>query len=341
MMTLQQIAAVIGGEISGEPQTVLQRATSLADARTGDITYVDGKKNTLAWAQCPAAAAVVSPTFIATDERPLIRVGRPLAAFLKLLLHLRGERSTPPGIHPTAIVDGTAKLGTNVSIGPRAVVGADTVVGDGTAIHAGAIVGQHCVLGIDNIIHANSVIHDDCKFGARVIIHSGCVIGAEGYGYTQQQGQHIRIPQLGDVILEDDVEVGANSTIDRGTIGPTRVGTGTKIDNLVMIAHNCQIGKHNLIVAQVGLAGSCVTGDYVILAGQVGVTDHTTIGSRAILAAKSGVFGDIPAGAHWMGYPAMNARDYLRAVAGSKKVQELRDEIKALKKQVEALQAPA
>jgi UDP-3-O-[3-hydroxymyristoyl] glucosamine N-acyltransferase len=328
-MTLNDIAAWIGGTVSGDGHLSIRRATSLDHAEAGDLTLVDGKKNLAKWASSPASAAVVAPDFPA-DARPVIRVAKPLEAFLVLLEKLRGDRSIPTGIHNTAIIHPTVQLGENPTVGPYAMIGEGSVIGANVVVHPGAVVGRYCTFGDDVVIHANAVLQDDCVLGHRVIIHSNATIGADGYGYKQVSGQHVRIPQLGHVILEDDVEIGANSTIDRGTIGPTVVGTGTKIDNLVMISHNCRIGRHNIIVGQVGLAGSCSTGDYVILAGQVGIADHIHIGTQAIIAAQSGITGDVEPKARIMGYPGMDAKDYLRMVANAKRIGELREQVKTL-----------
>ena len=335
-MTLNDIASWIGGTVSGDGTTVIGRATSLDHAKAGDLTLVDGKKNLAKWASSPAAAAVVAPDF-PEDARPLIRVAKPLDAFLVLLTMLRGARSYPTGIHHTADIHPSVKLGPDASIGPNAMIGEGSVVGANVVIHPGAVIGRYCTFGDDVVIHANAVLYDDCVLGHRVIIHSNAVIGADGYGYKQVAGRHIRIPQLGNVILEDDVEVGANTTIDRGTIGPTVIGTGTKIDNLVMISHNCQIGKHNLIVGQVGIAGSSSTGDYVILAGQVGIADHVHIGNHTVLAAQTGVTSDVPENSQYMGYPGMPMKDFLRMVVNYRKVGEIREQLKKLEAEVKQL----
>jgi UDP-3-O-[3-hydroxymyristoyl] glucosamine N-acyltransferase len=339
-MTLNDIATWIGGTVSGDGNLIIRRATSLHHAEAGDLTLVDGKKNQLKWANSPAAAAVVAPDF-PDDARPLIRVAKPLDAFLALLEKLRGDRSYPTGIHHTAIVHPSVKLGDNPTVGPYAMIGEGSVVGDNVVIHPGAVIGRYCTFGNDVVIHPNAVLYDDCELGHRVIIHANAVIGADGYGYKQVGGKHIRVPQLGNVILEDDVEIGANTTIDRGTIGPTVIGTGTKIDNLVMISHNCQIGKHNIIVGQVGIAGSSSTGDYVILAGQVGIADHVHIGSHAVLAAQTGVTSDIPEKSQYMGYPALPMKEYLRMVVNYKKVGEIREQLKMIEIDLRKLKGDA
>jgi UDP-3-O-[3-hydroxymyristoyl] glucosamine N-acyltransferase len=317
------IAGWVGGSVSGAADTPIARATSLAEAGPGDLTLVDGPKRHKQWEASPAAAAVV-PADFPDDPRPLVRVPDPLAAFVQIVMKLRGERAADTGIHPTAVIHPTVKLGANPTVGPHAVVGEGTAIGANAVLHAGAVVGRFCTFGDGVTLHPRAVVYDDCAFGHRVTVHAGAVVGADGFGYRLVKGRHERIPQLGGVVLEDDVEVGANSTIDAGTFGPTRIGTGTKIDNQVMIAHNCRIGRHNVIVGQVGLAGSCSTGDYVVLAGQVGVADHIHIGHRAVIAAQTGLIADVPDGTVMSGYPGMPGREYMKCVAGWKKIPVLR-----------------
>ena len=292
---------------------------------------MDGDKRRKGWRASLAAAAVV-PTDFPADPKPLIRVADPLAAFIRIVLKLRGDRPTEPGTHPTAVVHPTATFGANPTVGPNVVIGQGTTIGANAVIGAGAVVGRFCTLGDDVTLHPRAVLYDDCVFGRRVTIHAGAVIGADGFGYRMVKGRHEKVPQLGGVVLDDDVEVGANATIDRGTFGATRIGTGTKIDNLVMIAHNCRVGRHNVIVSQVGMAGSSTTGDYVVLAGQVGVPDHAAIGDRAVVGAQSGLMGDVAADARVFGYPAMPGRDFLRCAAEARKLPAVREEVAAIKK---------
>jgi UDP-3-O-[3-hydroxymyristoyl] glucosamine N-acyltransferase len=329
--TVADIAGWVGGTASGPADTPVSRATSLADAGPGDLTLVDGAKRRAEWEASRAAAAVV-PVNFPDDPRPLVRVADPLAAFIQIVLTLRGDRPADAGIHPTAVIHPTAQIGANPFVGPHAVVGERTVIGANARIHAGAVVGRFCTVGDDVTLYPRVTLYDDVHLGSRVVLHAGTVVGADGFGYKQVRGRHEKVPQLGGVVIDDDVEVGANTTIDAGTFGPTRVGAGTKIDNQVMIAHNCRVGRHNLIVSQTGLAGSCSTGDYVVLAGQVGVADHTHIGHQAVIAAKSGVLGDVPAGTTMVGYPAMPGREYMRCAAEWRRIPGLRRDLAAVKK---------
>ncbi len=323
----------MAGELVGDGATTWIRATSLQDAETGDLVLIDSAKKVGDWDKCKAAAAVVPHDFPA-GERPIIRVADPLKSFLQLLLHLRGERPVPTGIHPTAIVDPSAEIGADVRIGPHCIVGAQTVLGDGCTLHSGVTIASHCRIGRDVTFYPGVVLYDDTVIGDRVTIHAGSVIGADGFGYRSEGGHFVKIPQLGNVIVGDDVEIGASVTIDRGTVGPTRIGEGTKIDNLVMIGHNCRIGRHNILAGQVGIAGSCSTGDYVMLAGQVGIADHLHVGEHSVIGAQGGVTQNIPPKSRLSGTPTIPVGDYLRNVIHMKALPELRKTVAALEKKL-------
>ena len=217
------------------------------------------------------------------------------------------------------------------------MIGEDVVIGDRVTIHSGVKIQAGCRIDDDVTIYPNAVLYEDTVVGARCIIHAGAVLGADGFGYDSSTGVHKLSSQLGNVVLEADVEIGANSTVDRGTYGPTLVGEGTKVDNLVQIAHNCRIGRHNMLCAQVGIAGSTTTGDYVVMAGQVGVKDHVHIGTGAILGAMAGVIGDIPAQSQYVGVPATPAREQVVKQAALVKLPEMRKQMKRLEKTVEKL----
>lgn len=303
-VTVRQLAEWVRGEVLGDGDLPIESARPLADAGPGDITFVDGDKNLPAW-HASTAAAAVAPPGVPVNGRPLIRVADPLLAFAGIVQRLRGRLPDATGaVSPAAHVHPTARLGDGVTVGPFAVVGEDAEVGAGSVLHPGAVVGRGCKLGAGVVLHPHAVLYDDCVLGDRVIVHANAVLGADGFGYRFRAGRHEKVPQLGWVEVGDDVEIGAGTTIDRGTFGPTRVGTGTKLDNQVMIAHNCQIGRHNVLAAQAGIAGSSTTGDYVVMAGQCGVADHMTIGDRVVLGAKTGVICDIPSDSRYLGYPA-------------------------------------
>ena len=331
-VTVRQLAEWVRGEVVGDPELVITNARTLSDAGPGDITFVETEKHLTAWQTSRASAAVVSAS-LPVSGRPTIRVADPLMAFANIVQHLRGHRVEPAGsVATTAYVHPTVRLAAGVTVGPFAVLGEGTTLGENATVMAGAVVGRFCTLGRDTVLFPRVVLYDDCVLGDRVTVHAGAVIGADGFGYRHQQGRNIKVPQLGWVEVEDDVEIGANSTIDRGTFGPTRVGTGTKIDNLVMIGHNCQIGRHNLLCGQVGIAGSSVTGDHVTMAGQVGVADHITVGARVVIGAKSGVPSDLPNDCNVLGYPPVPVTEQRRMWVSMRRLPELRDDVKRIKK---------
>ncbi|MCZ2341989.1 MAG: UDP-3-O-(3-hydroxymyristoyl)glucosamine N-acyltransferase [Bacteroidales bacterium] len=333
MFTVRQLAEQVRGEVLGDGDVLISNARTLFEAATGDITFVESERYRSVWENSPAAAAIVNAA-IPINGRPLIRVADPLSAFATILLNFR-KPTTPPvagHIHPSACVHPSAQIGTGSSIAPFAVIGEGAEIGARCLIHSGVAIGRNCRLGDDVVIYPNTVLYDNCQLGNRVIIHAGCVLGADGFGYRVQNGRHVKVPQLGTLEIGDDVEIGASTTIDRGTFGPTRIGEGTKIDNLVMIGHNCQIGRHNLFASQVGIAGSCTTGDYVVMAGQVGIADHRTIGAGAILGAKTGVVRDIPGGTRMLGLPAKPDRVEMRIWNFHEKLPQFLKDLRRIKK---------
>lgn len=331
-ITVRQLAERVRGEVLGDGDLPISNARTLADAQPGDITFVEHDRHLTAWHSSRASAAIVLPS-VTVNGRPIIRVADPLMAFAQVVQELRGGRREPTHeVSPAAHVHPTAKLAAGVSVGPFAVVGEGCEIGANSTIHAGAVLGRCCKLGEGVVIHPHAVLYDDCVLGNRVIIHGNAVIGADGFGYRVQDGRHAKVPQLGCVEIEDDVEVGACTTIDRGTFGPTRVGAGTKIDNLVMVGHNCRIGRHNILCSQVGIAGSTTTGDYVVMAGQVGVADHLTIGDRVTIMAKSGVSGNIASGMQVLGMPAIPHKEQARILMTMDKLPEIRKDVNRMKK---------
>jgi UDP-3-O-[3-hydroxymyristoyl] glucosamine N-acyltransferase len=335
ILTVRQLAALVNGEVLGDPDTPITHARPLNEAQAGDITFVDDDRYLNAWHDSPASAAVVRPS-VPVNGRPIIRVRDPLMAFVSIVQTLQPSAvpSRSSRIHPSADVHPTAVLGADVEIGPFSSIGPGCVLGDRVVVKSGVSVGANCKLGADCVLYPHVALYDGCVLGLRVVIHANAVIGADGFGYRTHAGQHVKVPQLGYVEIGDDVEIGACTTIDRGTFGPTRIGEGTKIDNLVMIGHNCQIGKYNLLVSQVGIAGSTTTGDYVVMAGQVGIADHLHIGDRAILGAKAGVHKDVPADTQMLGAPATPAREQMRIMMSLEKLPELRKDIRKIKQQL-------
>lgn len=339
MRTLGELTELVGGRLQGDAELSLRGASALADAGAEEITLIDGPQR-LAELAASAATAVVAPEGVTIRSRPAIFVDDPHAAFSRIVQSFRPPRSaTFRGIHPAAVVDPSAELAENVTVHPTATIAENVRVGAGSVIHSGARIGANSTIGRDVTIFPNAVLYENTRVGDRATIHAGAVIGAYGFGYEQQDGRHVLTAQLGWVEIGDDVEVGASSTIDRGTYGPTVIGDGTKIDNLVQIAHNCRLGRHNLICSQVGIAGSTTTGDYVVMAGQAGIRDHVHIGRGAVLSAMAGITSDVPEGVVMMGIPATREREQKLKLAALAKLPEMRKEFKALKRELAELAA--
>jgi UDP-3-O-[3-hydroxymyristoyl] glucosamine N-acyltransferase len=337
-LTLRQVASLVQGQLHGDGDTLIQGAAIIRDAQPGEITLAEGDKALKQLAACQASA-VLTGKLPAPPAIPYIQVENLSAAFAKLVEHFRPRRvKARGGVNSAAIVSPTAVIGRDVEIQAGAIIGDDVVIENGATIHSGVVVQAGCRIGADTTIFPNAVLYEDCLIGAHCIIHANAVIGAYGFGYSVVGGRHELSAQLGYVELGPRVEVGAGSTIDRGTYGPTTIGEGTKIDNLVMIAHNCKIGKHNLICSQVGVAGSATTGDYVVLAGQAGVRDHVKIGDRTQIGAKSGAMNDVPPDSTYVGLPAGPEKEYFQCLYGFAKLPELRKEFRKLVRTVEELE---
>jgi UDP-3-O-[3-hydroxymyristoyl] glucosamine N-acyltransferase len=338
-ITLGEIATLVGGDmVGGESELPITSAATLETASATDVTLVDSADKLHLLAKSAAAAAIV-PVGSGRLNRPSIEVADVHAAFAAVIVRFRPPRVAPrTGVSPHASVDPSARLANDVEIHPFATVGPDCDIGPGVTIHSGARLMAGCRVGAGSTVFPNAVLYENTVVGTRCIIHANAVLGAYGFGYKVTQGRYCLSAQLGHVELADDVEVGAGTTIDRGTYGPTVIGEGTKIDNLVMIAHNCRLGRHNMICSQVGVAGSTSTGEWVVMAGQVGVRDHVHIGDKAVLGARSGVSCDIEPGKTVLGEPAIDLRDRKLQLATISKLPEMRKEIKQLGSRVEALE---
>lgn len=338
--TLAELAALVGGEFQGPGNLVLNGAAPLSDAGPGDITLVD-RTDRVTRLENSSAAAVVVPKGTGGIALPSITVDDPHRAFAEIIVHFRPPRQAwQVGVHASACVSPRARLAESVNVHAHATIEEDVTIGEGTTIHSGVRIMPGCRIGCEVVIFPNAVLYENTILGDRCIVHGGAVLGAYGFGYCCQDGRHVLAAQLGNVIVEDDVEIGANSTIDRGTYGPTVIGEGTKIDNEVMIAHNCRIGRHNMICAQVGIAGSSTTGDYVVMAGQVGVRDHVHIGEGAVLGAMAGVINDVPAGARVVGIPATPEREQMLKQAALTKLPDMRRQLKQLQDAVRRMTEP-
>lgn len=332
--TLEELAKLVGGTLSGDGDILLSGADTIRDARPGDITLADKPELAKRLSESSAAAVVVPPE-VQPEGLSFITVENVHAAFAQIVSQFRPQpEHRPCGISPQAFVAVTAKIGDDVEIHPGATVADDVEIGDRSVIHSGARVMAGCKIGQDTTIFPNAVLYENTVVGDRAIIHAGAVIGAYGFGYQTIEGRHRLSAQLGNVEICDEVEIGACSTIDRGTYGSTVIGEGTKIDNQVMIGHNCRLGKHNFLASQAGVAGSCSTGDYVVMAGQVGLADHIHIGDRTTLGAKAGVMNDIPADSVYVGIPATPAREQMVKQAAFAKLPEMRKQLKALERAV-------
>lgn len=342
--TVRELATLVQGELVGDESVLIHGASPLDQAQPGEITMVDKVERAPLLVDSRASAALV-PVGVTSDRQPVIQVRDIHKAFAAIVSLFRPPRSPQRvGISPLAVISPKAKLGKDVDVYPFCTIGDDVEIGEGSTVHAGVHIMAGVRIGSQVTIYPNAVIYENTIVGERCVIHAGAVLGAYGFGYGLAEGRHRLSAQLGNVILGDDVEIGANSTVDRGTYGSTIVGEGTKIDNQVMVAHNCRIGKHNLLCAQVGIAGSTTTGDYVVMAGQAGVRDHVHIGAQAVLGAMAGVINDIPDGARVVGIPATPEREQMIKQAALAKLPEMRRQLRQLQATVEQLlhgQTPA
>jgi UDP-3-O-[3-hydroxymyristoyl] glucosamine N-acyltransferase len=333
-ITLRDLAELVQGQLCGDGGLVIRAARPLSEADPGSITFIEDEKHAQQLNQC-RAAAVVAPTGLATDGWNVLHVTDPVAAFVTIVRHLHGRPEPPAhGIDPQASIHPTVRIGEGSSVYPFASIGEGSTVGVRCRIHSGVVLGRFCTIGDDVTLHPNAVLYDGTVLGDRVVVHANAVLGADGFGYRFQGGRHVKVPQLGHVEIGSDVEIGACTTIDRGTFQATRVGDGTKIDNLVMVAHNCQIGRHNLFVSQMGIAGSSSTGDYVVVAGQAGIVDHVRIGEGAMVGAQAGVTKEVPAGQRVLGSPATPEREQKRILMTLEKLPEIRRDVRRLKQQL-------
>lgn len=340
--TLAQLAELVDGTVFGDPDQVITGANIIRDAVAGEITLMDKPDQvSMLMENCQASAVLVTAT---SDKLNIdgIVVANVHEAFGKVVRFFQPwEQTQPSGIHRAAIVSLAAVVDPTATIGAGAVISDGVVIGKNTVIHSGVHIQAGCQIGDDVIIFPGVVLYDRTEVGDRCIIHASAVLGAFGFGYDSSSGKHLLSAQLGNVVLESDVEIGAGTTIDRGTYGSTLIGEGTKIDNQVMIGHNCRLGKHNLVCSQVGIAGSASTGDYVVMAGQVGVRDHVHIGTGAMLGAKAGVGSDVPEGQQTLGIPAGPIKEIIAEHMAIKRLPDMRKTIKALGKRIEQLEKEA
>lgn len=337
-MTAADIARHLGAEVRGDASIKIQGFAPAPQAKLGDLTFAENETYFRLADQSQASAILVADDF-GPSSKVLIKVSNARVGFARVLHLLLPPDPVAPGIHPSAVIAGSAVIDPTARVGPLCIVGERTHIGPRTVLRGCVTVGDDCRLGGDVVIFPQVSIYHGTQVGERVRIHSGTVIGADGFGYVLDNGAHLKVPQIGTVIIHDDVEIGSNVSIDRGALGATVIGRGTKIDNLVQVAHNVEVGEHCLLVGQCGVAGSTRLGSYVTLAGQAGIAGHLTIGPQAVVGAQAGVMHDIPQGEMWLGSPAVHNRQVKRQWIAQARLPELLRTVEGLEKKVAALEA--
>lgn len=334
-MKIIKIADFINGKLTGDGEIEIFNVASIEKAQKGEISFIENAEFVKKDQQITASCLIIPENLTAKLPCSTIKVKSPKLAFAQIAGFLHPPIKREPNIHNSVAISQTASIGRDVFIGAFCCIGENSIIGDRTQIRAGAIVGDNVTIGEDCMLHPNVFIEDNSEIGNNVILHSGVSIGTDGFGYVRDKNEYIKFPQIGKVIIEDNVEIGANSCVDRGALGETRIGEGTKIDNLVQVAHNVTIGKRVIIAAQTGISGSVIIEDDCIIAGQVGFADHTIIKKGAIIGAKSAVFpGKIVREGIWSGIPVQPMDEYKRQHAHIRSIPRLKEEIKKLKKKI-------
>ena len=336
--TLKELAEYLGGTVRGDDTCRVSGLAPLEAAGADSITFLANPKYASKVAETGAGAVLMAPGGEGYG-RNVIEVANPYLAFAKLLTLFYVQPHTPRGVMPEACIGVGVSLGEDITIYPGAIIGDNVTLGDGCVIHPGAVIYAGVTIGDNTTIHANAVVRERCRIGKRCVLQPGAVIGSDGFGYAPDGSSYYPIPQIGIVVLEDDVEIGANTCIDRAALEVTLIRRGTKLDNLVQIAHNCQIGEDCMIVSQVGISGSTKIGNHVTLAGQVGVAGHLTIGDNVIVGAQSGVPGSLPANAVYSGSPVLPHKDWLKSMAVVANLPDLRKTVASLEKRIAGLEA--
>jgi UDP-3-O-[3-hydroxymyristoyl] glucosamine N-acyltransferase len=335
--TLAELANLVAGEVVGDAQTVIHGFAALEQARPGELTFIADRKYASLLAESKATAVVIQPE--AAVDRPAICVDNPYVAFLTLLHHYFPPQHPTWGIDPKAVLAEDVMVGDNVHIGPYAVVERGCRLGHRVVIYPGTYVGADCVIGDDCVLYAHVSLYARIELGHRVVVHSGAVIGADGFGfYPMPDGSYRKIPQVGRVVVGDDVEIGANTCLDRAMLGDTVIGAGVKLDNLIQIGHNATVGAHSVVAAQTGLSGSVRVGQGVRMGGQVGIADHVTIGEGAAIGAQSGIGKDVAPGAMVLGSPAVSNTAFKRQFFYSLRLGELFQRVRQLQKRLTQLE---
>jgi UDP-3-O-[3-hydroxymyristoyl] glucosamine N-acyltransferase len=335
--TLAQIAERVGGKVIGNPDVRINGLGSLDDAVDGQISFLANPRYA-SKVETTKATAVILPQGANAFGKNVIECSHPYLAFAKLLTLFYVAAVQPQGVLPGAFVSPQATLGSDITVYPGAYIAAGVTIGDRAVIHPGVVIYEDVAIGDDVTLHANVAIRERCRIGSRVIIHSGAVIGSDGFGYVPDGKKYFKIPQIGIVVIEDDVEIGANSTIDRAAIDITRIGKGCKIDNLVQIAHNCMVGENTAMAAQVGIAGSAKIGNNVTIGGQVAVADHVTVGDNIMLGGKGGVTSDLLQPGVFSGLPAIPHKDWLRSSLIFTKLPDLKKTVASMERRIAELE---
>ncbi len=337
-VSLGEIARAVGAEVHGAATTVVTGASGLGDAGQGDLSYVDSEKSARSAHQSKATAFVVG-TLIPDLDRPQLVARNPRYAFARIVQDFFTLPLKRRGVAPEVVRGQDVEIGPDASFWPFVTLGDRAKIGARVTLYPGTFVGEDAVIGDDSVLHPNVTVGRGCTIGKRVTIHAGTVIGSDGFGYVMHDGRHQKIPQLGTVEIEDDVELGANVTVDRATFGRTLIRRGTKVDNLVQIAHNVTIGEHSILTAQVGIAGSTKLGSYVVVGGQAAITDHIELGDRVMVAGRAAVSRSVPAGQVVSGAPAIPHEIFVKAQAVIPRLPELRQQVRDMEKRLRALEA--
>jgi len=342
-ITVKELAEFCGARLEGGDQTLnIHSAADITSAQDGQVTQLTNSRYAQHLKNSKASACIIGENFAVEDvptNMVLLVCSDPELSFIKAVEVLHPARLYKPEIAPQAVIEADVSLGNAVYVGPYAVVGANTQIGDGSEILAGAYLGKNVKIGKNCRIYPYAVIYDDVEIGDNVIIHSGAIIGADGFGYKFRNGQHIKVPQVGNVVIANNVEVGANTCVDRGALGSTVIGAGSKIDNLVQIGHNNKIGQGVIMCGLTGVSGSCNIEDYAILAGSSGVADHVTIGRGAVIMARSGVAGNVAAGSQMFGSPAKDKKTAYKEQIALSKLPELLKTVKLLEEKIKRLES--
>lgn len=338
-LTLNEVATLVDATIIGNGEIVIKGLSAIDQIKPEHIVFAENEYY-LDIAQQSQASAIIVPEGVTQGLKPLLVVKNPAYAFAKLIEKFFPKPRPQPSIHPSAIIADDVELGANLHIGPRVVIESGCKIGEHTVIKAGTVIGSQVSIGSHCLIHANVTLYDDCQIGNEVQIHSGAVIGADGFGYTAVENRHHKIPHVGNVVIEDQVEIGANTVIDRANMTSTRIGQGTKIDNLVQIAHSVELGPHNILCAFTGIAGSTKTGSHVVCAANVGISDHVEIGDRVILGARTGVAPKkrLAADTVWLGNPARSDKKTIEQIVALQRLPNLIKRVSTLQQQVNAIE---